>query len=365
MEFIIKKPKNLISDILTYSVMSAPIKELVAYDLYGREFRTRAQLNVILVSSFGSGKGQLFREIEERGLGARLTDYTSAGILGTLRPSGKLTLPFTVYCAGKTICIDEFQKFGKPQKDALLSLMEDQYYRKPLGFEVKEELDITEEYFRIMAKGNFYAIWIKCSYICGCMYFKRKTIDDLALLSRGIPIVTTMQEDEALELFTGRARLVLNDRLLKHYEKMKVDQVVIYHEQRELLKDLFKELIKDVKMESGFITRALWDLVRIAGVIALTKGRTEIDEDDIYTAIKYAPIQILGYARGDLTFKEMEVYSIISMHEEGISPKEIVELTGMSRSTVEKALAELLRKGLVDVIYVSKNAIYMPKLKLV
>ncbi len=360
-----KKPINLVSDILTYSVMSAPIRSLIAYDKFGDRFETRAQLNIILVSSFGSGKGSLFREIEQRGLGVRLTDYSSAGIIGTLRPSGKLTLPFTIYCAGKTLCIDEFQKFGKSQRDALLSLMEDQYYRKPLGFEVKEELNIEDKYYKIQARGNYFAIWVKCSYICGCMHFKRKTIDDLALLSRGIPIVLTMEEDEGIELFLGKSRLILNDSILRHYNKMDAEKVEISYSVRKTLTDLFKEQLKGYKIESGFITRALWDLTRIAGVRALMDSRTEILEDDIYEAIKFAPIQILGYARGSLTFKQMEIYSAICMHEEGINPSKLKEITGYSESTIMEALKELVRVGLVDMIQVGKNTIYMPKLKLI
>lgn len=361
----VKKLYSMVSDIITYSVMSAPIKSLISVDEFGRTFETRAQLNVILISSFGSGKGTLFREIEQRGLGVRLTDYTTAGILGTLRPSGKLTLPFTVYCAGRTLCIDEFQKFGKVQKDALLSLMEDQYYRKPLGFEVKEELDIQDEYFRIQARGNFYAIWVKCSYICGCMYFRRKTIDDLALLSRGVPVALTMSESEALDLFLGESKLILNEKLLRHYDKMKAERVIVPRRVKELAVTIYKELLRDYKVEPGFISRGLWDIVRMAGVRALIDDREEINEDDIYSVIHLAPIQLMGYSRSQLTFSQITIYTIITQHEEGITIDKLAEITGYSKQAVKDAVKTLFSLGLVDMIQVGKNNVYMPKIKLV
>jgi len=356
---------NIVSDILTYSVMSAPILSLRAIEEQSKFFETRAQLNVILISSFGSGKGTLFRQIEERGLGLRLTDYTTAGILGTIRPSGKLTLPITTKCAGKTLCIDEFQKFGKTQKDALLSLMEDQYYRKPLGFDVAPPVEVKEKYWSARAVGNTYMIHVKCSYICGCMYFRRKTIDDLALLSRGIPIVLTMEEDEALELFMGKSRLSLNERLLRHYKKMDAEFVTVGRDVRKLATELFKEQAKGMRIEPGFVTRALWDIIRMSAVRALIKGRTEILEDDLYDIVPAIPIQVLGYARGNLTFKQMEIYSLICKEQEGITPEKIIEITEYSESTVMQALKQLTQSGLVDVVRVGKHTVYMPKLKLI
>ena len=348
---------SVITKVIEYSLISARMGNLITEEGY----KTRGQLNVLLVSSFGSGKSALFKSIEREGLGLRLTDYSMPGLIGTIKASGRIVKGFVIHARGSTLLIDEFQKFGKKEKDALLSIMEDHFYRRPLGYNVDPPIEEFDEFYRLRGVENYYEIWSRLSFIVGCMYFKRKTIDDYALLSRCYPIVLTMSEDDAFDLYLGKTRFKLGKKLKLKRDLLAHREIFVSEKTQRLLSDLYKEAKEGFRVESGFITRGLWDLTRIAAIESGLKGYDEVQEEEIYEAIKFAPIQLLGYTRGQLTMKQMDIYSVICDHPDGINPKKIEEITGLPESTIMKGLKELQNLKLIEVIQVGKNTIYYPK----
>lgn len=352
-----KELYSMITQIVEYSVISAPMGDVITEDGY----KTRAQINVLIVSSFGSGKSAMFRSIEKEGLGLRLTDYTMAGLLGTIKSSGRVVKGFVIHARGKTLLVDEFQKFGKREKDALLSIMEDHFYRRPLGFNVDPPIEESDEFYRLYANENYYEINSKLSFIVGSMYFRRKTIDDLALLSRCYPVVLTMSEDDAFDLYLGKTKFRLGKYTDKKREILMHRDVFVSKDMQKLMVEQLKEIKQGFNVESGFITRGLWDLTRIAAIDSALKGYDEIVEDSVYNAIKFAPIQLLGYSRGILTMKQMEIYSVICDSEGGITPSKIMEKTGLPETTVMQSLKELQNLKLVEVVRAGKNTVYFPK----
>jgi DNA-binding transcriptional ArsR family regulator len=348
---------SVITKIIEYSIVSARMGDL--YTSSG--FKTRGQINVLLVSSFGSGKSVLFRTIEDAKLGIRCTDYTMPGIIGTIKANGRVVKGFVIHARGSTLLIDEFQKFGKKEKDALLSLMEDHFYRRPLGYNVDPPVEESDEFYTLRAKENYYEVYSKLSFIIGSMYFRRKTLDDYALLSRCFPVVLTMTENDAFDLYLGKTRFKLSDKLEKKREIVAHRDIFVSDEIQKLMAELYKESMKGFTLESGFIARGLWDLTRISAVESALKGYGEVVEEEVYNAIKFAPIQILGYGRGQLTVKQMDVYSVICSNTEGINPSRIIEETGLPEATVMQTLKELVNMNLVEVVRVGKNTMYYPK----
>ncbi len=348
---------SVITKIIEYSVVSARMGEIYTE----KGYRTRGQINTLIVSSFGSGKSALFRDIEEEGLGVRLTDYSMPGLIGTIKSSGRIVRGFVIHARGKVLLVDEFQKFGKREKDALLSIMEDHFYRRPLGFNVEFPVAEEDEFYKLTAEENYYEVYSKLSFIVGCMYFRRKTIDDYALLSRCFPIVLTMSEEDAFDLFLGKSKFKIGKELEKKRDALAHRDIFISEKMQRLLTELYREVKEGFTVESGFITRGLWDITRIAAINSGLSGYDEVQEEDIYEAIKFAPVQLLGYTRGQLTMKQMDVYSTICGNPEGVTPTQIREITGLPEATVMQALKELLKFELVDVIQVGKNTVYYPK----
>jgi len=348
---------SIITKIIEYSIVSARMGCLHT----ANGFKTRGQINVLLVSSFGSGKSALFRAIEEAELGVRCTDYTMPGIIGSIRPNGRVVRGFVIHARGSTLLIDEFQKFGKKEKDALLSLMEDHFYRRPLGYNVDPPIEESDEFHILRARENYYEVYSKLSFIIGSMYFRRKTVDDYALLSRCFPVVLTMTENDAFDLYMGKTRFKLSSKLERKREIVAHRDIFVSDRIQGLMSELYKESMKGFNIESGFIARGLWDLTRISAVESALRGYEEISEEEVYNAIKFAPIQILGYGRGQLTMKQMDVYSVICSNPEGINPSKIIEETGLPEATVMQTLKELTNMNLVEVVRVGRNTIYYPK----
>ena len=162
-------------------------------------------------------------------------------------------------------------------------------------------------------------------------------------------------------MYLGKTRFKLGKKLKLKRDLLAHREIFVSEKTQRLLSNLYKEAKEGFRVESGFITRGLWDLTRIAAIESGLKGYDEVQEEEIYEAIKFAPIQLLGYTRGQLTMKQMDIYSVICDHPDGINPKKIEEITGLPESTIMKGLKELQNLKLIEVIQVGKNTIYYPK----
>ncbi|MEM4483767.1 MAG: hypothetical protein QXS19_07610, partial [Candidatus Methanomethylicia archaeon] len=163
---------RFIEDIIKYSVISSRAGRIITEDGYS----TRLQLNVLIVSPFGSGKSTLFYYLEKAELGYVLNDYSLAGLIGTIKPNGLVIHGFVTKCAGSVMMIDEFQKFDKSSRDALLNIMESHKFTRTLGYIVSTQVKDYGKYYEVIAEKNFLTVKAKLSYIIGSMYFKIKTI---------------------------------------------------------------------------------------------------------------------------------------------------------------------------------------------
>ncbi len=356
-----KKFKTAVQELIELSVVSATLGRLRTEDGY----ETRGQLNITLVSPFGSGKSSLFRAIEKAGLGERVTDYTYPSMVGSIRPSGKLVKGFVLKVAGSTMLIDEFQKFDRRSKEALLSLMEDQFYRRSLGYEISAPIEDRGEYYVLRGAGNTFELEARLSFITGAMYFNRKSIDEMALISRSFPIVLSMSKEDAIKLFLGLDRIHIDNRLLKVREEIAHREILVPRKLQEVLADRFMGLLLDFELDTGYITRALWDLTRIAAIRSAMDGYSEVQEDNIFYALGFAPMQIIGYNRGRLSKTQMKVYSYILDKREPVKAKTIVqelkEEKLISERAIYEALSTLEKLKLVEAITIGRNKYYQPR----
>lgn len=348
---------TVVSELITYSVISACMGKVV--DESG--FRNRMQLNVLIVSPFGSGKSTALDRLEDMGLGFVVHDYTNPSILGSIKPSGKIVKSVLINAANRAFIIDEFQKFRPKAREALLSYMEKQWYRRPLGFVVYEPIKEEGDGWRVVAIDNYIETHVKCSFICGAMYFRRRTTEEIALLSRCFPIVLGMTKEEAYELFMGYERIRIDNKIIKTMEEYKDTDIFISNKMKKLLVTEFDQYVESFKIVPGFITRMLWDLVRIAAIKTALVGNVEITEDEVYEAVKFAPLQALGYTKGQLTMKEMEVYSLIISRDKGVTPGEIESTLEISHKGLNDAITKLLKYNLIEKVEVGKNTLYYPK----
>lgn len=349
---------KLIEDIIKYSVISSKAGYVITED----NFQTRLQINVLIVSPFGTGKSTLFNKLEKQGLGYVLNDYSLAGLIGTIKANGLLLPGFIKKCAGSTLMIDEFQKFDKTARDAILNIMEHHKYTRTLGFLLASTIQENTDYCKIYAEKNFFTIEAKLSYLIGSMYFKVRSIDDLALLSRCFPITLLTDEDQGFQLYLGKSVFNIPEKLIEQRDYIANKNVHIKDSHRQYLVNITKNIFTKYRIEQGFITRALWDLTRIAGLNCLLEDREEINTDDIDLALNYIPLQIVGYSRSQLTPTQLRILDIIYSNKDGITATQISKIMKVSESAISHSISAILATGLVKTYKIGNTIVYVPVL---
>lgn len=352
---------EIISELISYSVASSPTTALKIVQKDGKVFTTRLSINILLLAPFGVGKSSFLRAVEDVGLGVKVDEYTLPAIVGTIKKSGEVVEGYVVRSAGKVLLIDEFQKCGKREKEALLSLMEDHEYTRTLGYQVAPPVKRQNHFYELIGEGNYFRLKVRNSFLIGTMAFKKRTIEDKALLSRSFPLIIHPTVEDALNILIDGSVFRLHPDVKKWHEKS-VDAVVEIHPNvSKVLTEQYKSLVDGLALETGFITRGILDITRIAGMMAVIDGRSEITEEDVIKAMKFAPLQILGYNLGYLTPAQLDVYSVIAKHPEGIRQKEVIEQSQYQRRIVIDSLAVLLGAGLIEQYKIGKAVFYRLK----
>lgn len=350
--------RSLIQDIIEYCIVSARLGELIIEQKNRDQFKTRLQLNVLIDSSFGSTKSSFFRTVEQMGLGIRLTDYSMPALVGTIKKNGEVVEGFVIRASGQTLIIDEFQKFGKREKEALLSLMEDLFYRRTLGFRVSVPISRQGDFYKIVAEENWLEIKVRESFMIGAMYFRKRSMEDLALLSRAFPIVLNPTPEDLFSVFTKGSEFRISKSIGKIRDKLSGESVFLPHQVGRYLQNHYRKVIERFNVESGFILRGLMDITRIAGILTLMDGNSEISDEHIDKALKYATMQMLGYSLSALSPGAVKVYTAILESDGMINQEELVNITGFTRQYIIRLTKELREKGLVEMQHVGREVYY-------
>jgi len=352
---------NLIEELFGLTIASAPTKALKIVQQDGTTFTTRLSINTLIVSPFGTGKSSFLSAVERAGYGVLTHEYTLPAIIGTIKKSGEIIEGFVIRSAGRVLLIDEFQKFGKREKEALLSIMEDHVYTRTLGYQIAPPVHREGDYYELHGEGNAFTVKVRNAFIIGSMYFKKRTIEDKALLSRSFPIVLKPTLDDAFSIITKGSSFKLPRDLDDWYERSINAEVEIPTTVAEHLAKKYRREVESEVIEVGFIVRGMMDIARISGIYTAINGRTEVTIDDVDRAMKFAPLQVAGYNLGSLTPASIEVYSIIASSPEGIRQKEVIKRSKYSPRQVKESLAELLGAKLIEQVKIGNKVFYFAK----
>ena len=352
---------NLIEELFGLTIASAPTKALKIVQQDGTTFKTRLSINTLIVSPFGTGKSSFLNAVERANYGVLIHEYTLPAIVGTIKKSGEIIDGFVIRSAGKVLLIDEFQKFGKREKEALLSIMEDHQYTRTLGYQIAPPVHREGDFYELHGEGNAFTIRVRNAFIIGSMYFKKRTIEDKALLSRSFPIVLKPTLDDAFSILTRGSSFKLPREVDSWYQRSINAEVTMPTNVAEHLSKRYRNEIEDDYIEVGFVVRGMMDIARISGIYTAIDGRTEVTIDDVDRAMKFAPLQVAGYNLGSLTPASIEVYSIIARYPDGVRQKKVIEESKYSPRQVKESLAELLGAKLIKQVKIGNKVFYFAK----
>lgn len=306
-------------------------------------------------SPFGTGKTSSINPIVEAKLGVVLQDYSRAGLIGTVKKDGIATVGDVRMLPNTTAILEEFQEAKRDSRACLLSLMEDKRYIRTLGFEILKAEHIIESGFGFVAEGTRITIYLQASYLVFSMAYRTPTTLDLALLSRCIPVFLDTAKEEQFSLFTKGQKLDIDYKGIKRMrEDLKDVSVIVPTKIRERIASKYK----NSKIRAENMTRAMWDLTRIAYLESCVTGVNEITADVIDSVRWLVKIQELGYTKRSLTRTAYEIYLLLLKQNDMVRAVEIAKDLNLSREYTSRMLGELVKKQLIHRSEISNKVVY-------
>jgi len=310
----------------------------------GGYWKTRANLHVMLVLPFGTGKTSSFLDVKDA---VYNYDVTFPGVIGTINQDGEVVESAVIKAGGKVLIIDEFQRLGDDVKNALNSILEYPHtYARTLGYKIKTTVNRRGRYFRIRAKanGNKFEVYSKFSCIAGGMYVSKKSTISKAWFSRFIPIRFT----PSLEYYE---RLSRGEKVVKINPTTK-DTDFIFRDYLEFNKWYWNKLKQSQYVdyflrfpnERGYLVRLLQDLVRLGAIVAYVNGRKVIKTEDVeFVTNRLLNFILASYITSDRD--EIDMYILANLDRQSIS--EIAEKWGVTTSAISQRVKSLKQAGLI------------------
>jgi hypothetical protein len=327
--------------VLEAAASSAQFGLVHEYQL-GRKFQTRANINALLVSPFGTGKTTSLVKMEGA---VAANDITFPGMIGTINSEGEFVPGLAIQAAGKVLVIDEFQKMDNMVKNAMNSLMEYPHtYSRNLGYSVRKPFKLKRRNCSVNVRNGWISVYSKFSCIAGGMYLNRKSQVQQAWASRSLPIIFKPSMAFFEKLAAGEQQIRINPHYFESDFQFR-DYMAFHAAYWSGLKAMpfVWNYFERTPMDRGYSVRMEQDLARVACFISSLEKRRIVKKEDWESALKLQKVVAVNTILSDLDELEMEILQHPEMTQEGISRK-----IGCSQSMVCKARKGLIGMGLID-----------------
>jgi len=344
---------NIIKEVLRASASSAQAPNLRLMQKNGY-FDTRAQIHVMLILPFGAGKTTGIVKLPASRFHL-LTEYTAPGMLGTILKDGRYSVGEIVKAAGKCVGLDEFQKYSWKSKEALLNLLEQQFYVRNLGYPSTSAIKQKRKFYSIELKqgDNTMRIFSRFSCIATGMFkpnIRMNALDDKrittgkiaewAFMSRFIPVSLKLDLESMYKVISGNPVFTINR--VDNYSETPVfdDYLKLVEQHMKIAKDLpFIDVFGPDKY--GIITRNCLDIARLSAYDSRNSG--SVENWDKW--LNFVPFFAYNSVFSTLTNNEYLVLN--SAVFENLGDSEIAQKMGFSRAYISKVLSRLRGLGLL------------------
>jgi hypothetical protein len=327
--------------ILEAAASSARFGTITEWQPSGR-FVTRANINALLVSVFGTGKTSSFIKMEGA---VAANDISFPGMIGTITKDGEFNPGLVVKAAGKLLIIDEFQKMDDTTKNAMNSILEYPHtYSRNLGFAAKRPFNLNRKGCVVKVKEGWIQAYSKFSCISGGMYLNRDNQVQQAWASRFIPIVFKPSMAYFERMTAGEQQIRINPHCFEADFQFR-DYMTFHKEYWENLKKMptIWNWFEEHADERGYSGRILQDIARLSCFIASLEKRSIIRPDDWKQALKLQKMVIINTICSSLTEIELKILECPEREN-----KEISGLLSVSEVGVWKARKRLKSLGLLE-----------------
>jgi len=340
---------RLVEKLIEASIGSASAGRLILNEGKNGKFSTRAQMHLLLLKDFGTGKSSSVAEyLKDRRYVVPLTEFTYPGLVGSIDKNGDFNQGALIEAAGKCLLIDEGQNLSEKARDVMLSLLEEQYYSRSLGFAVRKEINDGSEFYSVNVKDGSISLAVRFSCIFLGMgmprHYNRSYL--YAWLSRFVPIRMVSGLQDVYKMVRGESLLRISRPKMMRGDFYFDDYLDYVDSHEELVNSLpFKEKLMERNM-AGFVARNVTDMARFAAYLSWKEsGKNKVLKSKWKEVLNYVPLVLRNYFFNDISEREFEIYNLYS---EGFKVYDIAREVGMDPSNVSKYLSSLREKGLIN-----------------
>jgi len=198
--------------IVNASLALRKITSINVYNPEGRPFQMRPQLHVFFCQPYGSGKSSVFKQIR-RVIGDDCIiedDFTMPGFLGSV-DKHRCYVPGEINdVGGKVMCIDEWNNLNTDARHCLLSVLENNTFKRKLGYALKDKdsMYFKDEFTDITVDKSSIRGSVYFTCIAGAMFFPKEEkinakVKEEALLSRFMPHFREFELKDYMKLTRG------------------------------------------------------------------------------------------------------------------------------------------------------------------
>ena len=178
------------------------------------EFEILSQFHVLIAMPFSTGKSLVAKSIPNAKI---CLNYTLPSMVGTIDKNGNIINSALKESAKGVFIIDEAHRLSSSSVDALLSLLEQGYYKRDLGYKVNGSLNITgdieKDGYVLEPSENGFKIKVRFA----CIWFGERIykFHEKAFLSRFFPLIIKPSRTDLEDFMMGKSFLYYKPLKLK------------------------------------------------------------------------------------------------------------------------------------------------------
>jgi hypothetical protein len=343
---------GIIEEILEACASSARADRLILNQKKGL-FPVRAQLHVQLCLPFAGGKTTAIVALPKNRFHV-LTEYTLPGMCGTIGKDGRPVMGEVIKCAGKCAGLDEFQKYSLKCKEALLNLLEQQFYNRNLGYASMAGISKSTKYYSVSLKAGDNTMRITSRFSCLTTSMIKPNVQaiarssaglaekttEYAFMSRFVPINLNLNLQDMYKVIRGEP--VFEISRVHEYGSTPVfeDYLKMTYEHEKIANGLpFLDNFEPDKF--GFVSRNCLDVARLAAFSSRGAGSVT----DWQKWLNYVPWMLWNYVSATLSLNEYKVLNWVVLDD--LEQSEMAKRLEVSESYVSKTVSLLRGLGLI------------------
>jgi len=341
--------EKLIGIFIGASVESAPQLPFLIRHKNGTMHEIISQIHNLFVFPFGAGKSVLAKKIPSSLLSL---SHTEPSIVGSISKEGTLVKSDLINAAKRVYVMDECHRLNKNGMDAMLSLLEDGYYDRSLGFALRAPLkegNYKKDGWEITSARSLNNIGLRVRFSCIGFCERITHMMQGAFLSRFAVFNVVMTDEDIFNLMRGEGVLKAGNVREKYPIMRKPVEFNCYddfvNEYQKLVMDKKFNLLFNMQ-EKGYISRIGGHLAKLAVHFCRLESKSIVEPKHYRKALQFAPLLMRNLKEASLTPILYNIYDCYFVRKE--KQCEVCKELNVSKAYVSSSVSYLKAQGFIE-----------------